>query len=349
MRMRKPIAVFGQMISTLALLCASGVALAQNLQIPPKDRELLPSTPPAMGCSWTPFESPALGFRMLVQHCPNLDKHYEFAADGDWIVWRLLPDDTNGKWRKIIRILKKPLDLPIRDAIRQTFVAPLDGEAKLSCQVRSIKDSLVLGSEQNILDIVPTGQYGIKIAEEIKHGRKDFGCGEYGALTDDSTYFDFHPDEDPTKYLFIKMDTDKSLFDQDSILLYPAVATAEAKPPVAATTPWQSVSQDGFSKIFLDPASKKTLPDGLVSLRALTDYNPDAPEAKDFKLSEKGLSEVETAVFDCKAKTFRSDGGDWFREHMGKGAPARHYDAKTKWAPVPSFYAALFQRACAAK
>lgn len=116
----------------------------------------------------------------------------------------------------------------------------------------------------------------------------------------------------------------------------------------AARAEWSLVWQDAFSKIYLDPASLKKLDDGSVQVKALTDYNPHAPEAIDFKLAEKGLSEIESARFDCSKGDYRSDGGTWFTGHMAAGAPRSDYPAKTAWTKIPSFYQALGQKVCAA-
>lgn len=115
----------------------------------------------------------------------------------------------------------------------------------------------------------------------------------------------------------------------------------------AARAEWSLVSQDGFSRIYLDPASRKPAPDGSILVRALTDYDPEAPEAASFKLSEKGLSEIEDARFDCAGKTYRTEGGAWYEGHMAVGAVRSTYPAKTGWSGVPPYYAGLFSKICA--
>lgn len=115
-----------------------------------------------------------------------------------------------------------------------------------------------------------------------------------------------------------------------------------------AATDWRLAGQEGFSKIYLDPSSRETLVGGAVRVRALTDYDPHAPEAASFKLSEKGLSEIEQAVFDCGKGAYRSDGGSWFDGPMATGAVRSVYPAKETWSKTPSFYAALFEKVCAA-
>jgi hypothetical protein len=119
-------------------------------------------------------------------------------------------------------------------------------------------------------------------------------------------------------------------------------------PLAPARAEWTPAGQDGFSKIYFDPASRHKTADGALSLRALTDYDPAAPEAAAFRLSEKGLSEIEEVLFDCAKGAYRSDGGVWYEGHMATGAERRNYAAKPDWGKIPSFYAALYAKACAA-
>lgn len=114
----------------------------------------------------------------------------------------------------------------------------------------------------------------------------------------------------------------------------------------AAADEWKIVSHDGFSDIFYEPASRQARGEA-VAVDALTDYDPRSPEAEKFKLSEKGLSEVETVLLDCSGRRYRSDGGRWFEGHMASGAVRSAYPPKTEWSKVPSFYQGLFAAVCA--
>lgn len=130
-------------------------------------------------------------------------------------------------------------------------------------------------------------------------------------------------------------------------LLFVLLASTVLAAPAKAD--WRLVSQHGFSKIYVDPASREKRPEGVVFVRALTDYDPDTAEAVDFKLSEKGLSEIENALFDCEKHAYRSEGGRWFEGRMASGAARRDYPAKASWSKIPSFYAPLAATACAAE
>ncbi len=115
-----------------------------------------------------------------------------------------------------------------------------------------------------------------------------------------------------------------------------------------AAAEWRPAGQDDFSTIYYDPASRRPVADGAIEVRALTDYNPKSPEAEPFKLSEKGLSEIEITVFDCAKGVYRSGGGSWFAGHMASGSVRSDYPGKATWSKVPSFYTDLFAKICAA-
>ncbi|QGM96830.1 surface-adhesin E family protein [Methylocystis parvus] len=116
----------------------------------------------------------------------------------------------------------------------------------------------------------------------------------------------------------------------------------------AARAEWRLVWQDGFSRIYLDPASRERTDGGAIFVRALTDYDPHSPQAVDFKLPEKGLSEIETASFDCAKSAYRSGGGSWFSGRMATGEMRSAYPAKETWSKIPPFYQALAREICAA-
>lgn len=99
----------------------------------------------------------------------------------------------------------------------------------------------------------------------------------------------------------------------------------------------------------MDPASRRVTADGIVTIEALTDYNAASTQAAAFGLADKGLSEIETASFDCVNRKYRSEGGGWRERQIGEGKIAKPYPAKDGWSPVPPYYDGLFAKVCASK
>ncbi len=117
----------------------------------------------------------------------------------------------------------------------------------------------------------------------------------------------------------------------------------------SARVDWTPVSKDDFSTVYLDAGSRRTSSDGIVTVDALTDYDPDSPKAAAFGLAEKGLSEIEKVSFDCVNRKYRSEGGAWREGRMGEGKITKPYPPKEGWSPVPSYYDGLFAKVCSSE
>ncbi|CCJ06219.1 surface-adhesin E family protein [Methylocystis sp. SC2] len=117
----------------------------------------------------------------------------------------------------------------------------------------------------------------------------------------------------------------------------------------SASVEWVQVSKDDFSTVYMDPGSRRTSPDGIVTVDALTDYDAASPKAAAFGLAEKGLSEIEKVSLDCANRKYRSEGGGWRQGQMGQGRITKPYPPKDEWSPVPPYYDGLFAKVCASR
>lgn len=115
----------------------------------------------------------------------------------------------------------------------------------------------------------------------------------------------------------------------------------------SARADWAQVSKDDLSTIYLDTGSRRASADGVITVDALTDYDPASPKAAAFGLAEKGLSEIEKVSFDCVNRKYKSGGGVWRAGQMGEGKITKPYPPQDVWSPVPTYYDALFARVCA--
>jgi hypothetical protein len=88
--------------------------------------------------------------------------------------------------------------------------------ARASCQVRPFKNPEVKGAGKHLFTILPTGAYARKIRKELHESPRDFGCGEFGA-GQSTAYFEYHPAESRTTFLYVDTGQDEPLFDQASI------------------------------------------------------------------------------------------------------------------------------------
>jgi hypothetical protein len=175
------------------------------------------SRTPDQGCSWENFESASLGIQLLVENCSDPRMHYVFSAKDDWLEQHRPSDDTIFGSHRVIRVMTKPADQAIEAAISRQFIATLtDKAARASCKVAPAKDTGVRGSGKILREIIPSGAYARMITRQLKNEPRDFGCGEYGK-GQATLYFEYHPAESKTKYLWVDAGQDEPLFDQNSI------------------------------------------------------------------------------------------------------------------------------------
>jgi len=209
-------------LAALAMLAASATVAAPTG--PSNAAATTASRPPEAGCRWQPFESEALGVRLLVQSCSAPAAHYVFSTVGNRIEQHRPADDRTFGGPVVLEMFDKPAGQSIEDAIAAQIVAKLPSEARASCRVRRL-DRPALGPGKQLYTLVPTGDYARKIRAELAEGPRDFGCGEYGkdqALT----YFEYHPAQAPTRFAFVVSGFDAPLFDERSLEFRPVAAPA---------------------------------------------------------------------------------------------------------------------------
>lgn len=319
-----------------SLLLTGGAALAAASE--PAPLSPTPSRQAEKTCQWKPFDSSSLGLRMLVQDCASENMHYIFSTNGDWIEAHRPADDATFNGPRQIKVFRKAADQPIEDALRDFFIKQLPADASASCMVRPMEKSPVNNKDKIVLEIYPTGDYEKKILEELKKEPRDFGCGRYGK-GQGLSYFEYHPSEDPTKFLFVEYGFDAPLFDENSLTLYQTnTKTAGAG--------WAFVWADELSKIYFDPVSRKTEENDIVVLDALTDYDPTSSKWENFSKRTNGLSEIEKVSFDCENNKYKGLGGKWFEGRAASGVVKSAYGEKEKWSNVPEFYLKLYDTVC---
>jgi hypothetical protein len=177
------------------------------------------SRPPEPGCHWEAFSSPEIGLRLLVENCEDPNAHYVLSTKGEWLEQHRPADDVTFGSHQIIRVLTKPVDQSIEAAIREQFIATLaDHRARASCKVVPFRftGGAVLGSGKLRFELVPTGAYARWIDRELRKGPRNFGCGDYGK-GQETVYFEYHPVESRTKFLFVDYGWDEPVFDENSI------------------------------------------------------------------------------------------------------------------------------------
>lgn len=186
-----------------------------------------PSRPASSGCQWAPFESSALGLRLLVEQCNEPSSRYVFSTAGNRLEQHRPADDRTFGSHVVLEIFSKSPAQSITQAIEQQFIAKLPRKARASCKVKAL-DSPQLGAGKQAFTLVPTGDYAKAINEELQQYPRDFGCGDYGK-DQAETYFEYHPAESKTRFAFVVYGFDEPLFDEKSLEFLPDRAKDASK------------------------------------------------------------------------------------------------------------------------
>ncbi len=190
---------------------------------PTQAGDIKASRPAMEGCDWKPYASPQLGIRLLFPECSDPKQNYVLKENGDWLEQHRPADDVTFGSHQIIRVFDKPASQRIEDVIRENFVKRItlddkqdQAQARKSCRVVKTPGFRLKDSRKLTLTLAPTGKYKKKIDKELQDGPRDFGCGEYG-MGQGGSYFEYHPSESKTRYVFVNYGMDEPLFDENSI------------------------------------------------------------------------------------------------------------------------------------
>ena len=184
------------------------------------------SRPAWPGCAWKPHQFEQLGVRLLYQDCTDPSSHYELSQKDNWLEQHRPADDVIFGSHRVVGVFHKPAEQSIEEAIQQAFVkriVPLDNEneqarARKYCRVVPLKPSPLSDARKVALTIAPTGSYQRYIQRQMRQFPRDYGCGEYG-MGQGLSYFEYHPYESKTRYLFVEYGMDESLLDENSLEL----------------------------------------------------------------------------------------------------------------------------------
>jgi hypothetical protein len=183
---------------------------------PSAAQPLRASRPPDAGCSWQPFAAPNLGLELLVQRCEGPGRGQQFFATNSAILESPAGTLASGG-HPIIEVFDKPAVERPADAIRRQFISELMGEARVHCFVSP--SAFVLQDPRKFgLTIAPDGYLDEKVRTASGSDVPDDPCGDYGISPDAGIrYFEFHPDESATKFIFVRVGQDAPSFDEQSI------------------------------------------------------------------------------------------------------------------------------------
>lgn len=211
------------LVSTLLAGALLAAACTRPLPVPIEAQVAAtqPSRAPYPNCQWQPFVSRPAGIALLVQQCnPPLRV---FSADESGVFATSANAPAGGRSvspvSRTIEIYPKRPNQPIADAIAERFFPTLPPPAQGHCLVQT-GNRLKIAGPKEFYTLVPDAAYQ---ADAQRQAGSDPGaqiCGDHGIINA-VTYFEYHPGEDPSRYLFVRVGQDAPLFDEHSIRLFP--------------------------------------------------------------------------------------------------------------------------------
>ncbi len=179
-----------------------------------------PSRAPYAGCVWQPFVSRPAGVALLVQECGE-GHGWVFTADagGVYQTGRTPPGSSSiGPVKKIIEMYTKPAAQDVTAAVTDRFVRTLPQAAQRTGCVVQPTNRMRLGPGKQAFVIAPDAGYAAEAQAMQQAGPGARPCGDHG-LADAVWYFEYHPAESQTRYLFVVVGQDAPTFDEQSIRL----------------------------------------------------------------------------------------------------------------------------------
>lgn len=170
-------------------------------------------------CTWKDFNAKSLGLYIMIQDCKWKEMSPIFTESGNAIIQtpEKFKGSKNGGY-KVIEVYKKKETDEFEEVINKQFISKLSRAQKNHCIAK--QSYFILDDKSKINYVIePDNALQEKILQETPEGQipKD-PCGEYGISGNGFIrYFEYHPEESKTKFVFVRVGQDAPLFDEKNI------------------------------------------------------------------------------------------------------------------------------------
>jgi hypothetical protein len=180
------------------------------------------SRAPEKGCAWKTLSSPELGLEVPVQRCDFGYRVIEFLTLPRKPNLYQSMQDTGKKASlyPVVTVFEKKADETPDAAIKRVALGKLSWYKRKHCLVVPRRLGH-LGAGKAAFTLSPDAKYAEKALEAAGGDIPEPPCGELGELADGLTYFEFHPAENPRRFLFVSAGQDTPLFDETALKLLP--------------------------------------------------------------------------------------------------------------------------------
>jgi len=183
-----------------------------------------PSRPPEKNCVWVHLTDRALGVTLYHQKCNLGFRTVDFeSSPREGAVFEVLRDTAPGaaaSREPVIRVLTKTAEETIAAAIRRVALPTTPAARRSHCRAVPAKD-VRLPAGHAAYVFAPDDEAAI-----LKRSAGDVPeppCGDLGMDYDSQSYFEYHPGENPRRFLFVAFGQEEHPdFDEDSLRLLPS-------------------------------------------------------------------------------------------------------------------------------
>jgi hypothetical protein len=184
-----------------------------------------PSRPADKGCEWSRLSDPALGLELLAQKCDyGFRRIYFDSSAKKRAVYQVSRDSGTAVEDAVpvIWVYEKKADESPEQALQRLFVSKLSRTKRRHCVVQETTFAFFNGTGKRAYEIVPDDELAEESAREAQGDVPEPPCGGRGKSADGVSYFEFHPDENPRRFVFVDAGQDEHpMFDERSLLLLP--------------------------------------------------------------------------------------------------------------------------------
>ncbi len=177
-----------------------------------------PSRKPQPGCAWKRFDADALAMSLWYEDCAAPNAHYELSVRNRRLEMHRPSDDVTYNGPYIAEVFSKSATETIERAIERQFISklPKNADTRHCKAIRDVKTSKSLGPDKVVLVIGLDHAYEKKYVARFKDEIPPRACGDFGEDYDSSRYFEYHPSESQTSFLFVEAGQDEAVFDASS-------------------------------------------------------------------------------------------------------------------------------------
>lgn len=202
----------------LAAALTALAATAALAAVPPPAS--LSSRAPEKGCVWKLLSSATLGISVPYQRCDFGYRVIDFFEGKKQLIQSMKDTGKKEDLFPVILVYEKKADEGPDEAIRRIAFKDLTRYKRKHCVVVA-KHVAYLGLNKAAFTISPDAEYAAKAAKEAGDDIPEPPCGNLGEAADYASHFEFHPLENPRRFVFVSEGQDTPLFDETAIKFLP--------------------------------------------------------------------------------------------------------------------------------